>query len=326
MTLAPSREPGSAVSIPTGRGGLPTGGRDGIQRRAYLVGVTRREGLFTLSGGVLGVLMTCGLVRLASAHSDTASRGDVVPAAVEDGGRDTDPSADPAMVANAHLTTSLEECSQRLARLDDENVRLERQLEAERMAEADASRSAQARRSARRDPSPSDWKQMASTGTIRYLLPCAAFNPSPEVMDRLGLAPRDVPAIQSAFAAARGAAWAQIRPMCITATGSTTTADRLGLDSCPQVILDAARATNPAAADSAMRSVGAVKAGMADPSAIPSDDPVGTTFLVLTGVAKDAESQLGSVLGPEDARAAVYGNGTCGHTSEFTSPGRGSEP
>lgn len=289
-------------------------------------GVTGREGLFTLIGAVIGVLVTYGSVRLASAHSDTASRRDVVAGAADDGGGDGDPSADPAMLANAHLTSSLEECSQRLARLDDENVGLERQLEAERMAEADASRSAQARRSARRDPSQSDWKRMASTGTIRYLLPCASFNPSPEVIDRLGLAPRDVPAIQSAFAAARGSAWAQIRPLCATATGSTTTADRLGLDSCPQVILDAARATNPAAADSAMRAVGAVKAGMADPSAIPADDPVGATFLVLTGVARDAENQLTSVMGPDDARAAVFGNGSCGHTSEFISPGRGSQP
>jgi hypothetical protein len=270
--------------------------------------------------------VTYGAVRLSSPHSRTASRGDIVAVDAEDGGGDGDPGADPAMVANAHLTSSLEECSQRLARLDDENVGLERQLEAERMAEADASRSAQARRSARRDPSPSDWKQMASTGTIRYLLPCASFNPSPEVMDRLGLAPRDVPAIQSAFVAARASAWAQIRPLCATATGSTATADRLGLDSCPQVILDAARATNPAAADGAMRAVGAVKAGMADPSTIGPDDPVATTFLVLTGVAKDAENQLSSVVGPEDARAAVYGNGSCGRTSEFVSSGRGSGP
>jgi hypothetical protein len=74
-----------------------------------------------------------------------------------------------------------------------------------------------------------------------------------------------------------------------------------------------------------MRAVGAVKAGVADPSAIRSDDPVGTAFLILTGVAKDAENQLSSVLGPEDARAAVYGNGSCGHTSEFISSGRESE-
>lgn len=285
--------------------------------------MTRRERLFTLSGGVIGAVVAYGLVRLSNAHSDTVSRGDVVAGAAEDE-QGKDPN-DPAMVANAHLTTSLEECSQGLARLNDENARLEHRLEAEQMAEADASRSAQARRSARRDPSQSDWKQMASTGTIRYLLPCASFSPTPEVLDRLGLAPRDVPAIQSAFAAARGAAWAQIRPLCATATGSATTADRLGLDSCPQVILDSARATNPAAADNAMRAVGAVKAGVADPSAIRSDDTVGTAFLVLTGVAKDAENQLSSVLGPEDARAAVYGNGSCGHTSEFISSARESE-
>jgi hypothetical protein len=68
-----------------------------------------------------------------------------------------------------------------------------------------------------------------------------------------------------------------------------------------------------------MRAVGAVKAGLADPSTVPSDDPVGAAFLVLTGVAKDAEKRLGSVLGPEDAHSAVYGAGSCGRTSEFSS-------
>jgi hypothetical protein len=42
-------------------------------------------------------------------------------------------------------------------------------------------------------------------------------------------------------------------------------------------------------------------------------------FLVLTGVAKDAEKRLGSVLGPEDAHSAVYAAGSCGRTSEFSS-------
>ncbi len=101
----------------------------------------------------------------------------------------------------------------------DDKDHNEQQIEAERFAEADASQFAQARRLARRDPSQSDWKLMASAGTIRYLLPCASFNPTPEIADSLGLAPRDVPAIQSAFAAARDTAWTQIRPLCATASG-----------------------------------------------------------------------------------------------------------
>jgi len=291
--------------------------------------MSMREQLFALGGCAVGAAVAYGSTRWVGAHSDAALRGDASANATEVGrGPDDDGDAgvDPTMAANENLTQSLRECSQKLARLADDKAQLEQELDAERTSEVDASRAAQARRMARRNVSQDDWKQLASAGTIRYLLPCASFNPSPEVIDRLGLAPRDVPAIQSAFAAARGSAWAQIRPLCATATGSTTTADRLGLDSCPQVILDAARATNPAAADSAMRAVGAVKAGMADPSAIPADDPVGATFLVLTGVARDAENQLTSVMGPDDARAAVFGNGSCGHTSEFISPGRGSQP
>jgi hypothetical protein len=290
--------------------------------------VTRREKLFALSGGVVGVLAAYGSVRLSSAHADTAARADVVPVGGAEDARpdeEGDPGTDPAMVANAGLAQSLHECSQRLAQVMDDKGLVEQQMEAERMAEADASRSAQARRLARRDVSQSDWKQLASAGTIRYLLPCASFNPTPDVLDRLGLQARDVAAVQSAFAASRDAAWVQIRSLCIAAAGSTVAADKLGLDSCPQVIFDTEKATDPAGADSAMRAVGALRAGLADPSAVPSGDPVGAAFLVLTGIAKDAENRLGSALGPDDARSAVYGNGNCARTSEFTSPGRGSE-
>jgi hypothetical protein len=283
--------------------------------------MSKRDGLFTLGGAVFGVVVACGSLWLSSGSATTAPHSAPVAAegvdkAVADAG------VDPAMAANANLAESLHECSQRLDALLDDKVQLEQELEAERMAEADASRSAQARRMSRRDPSQDDWKQMASVGTIRYLLPCAAFNPTPDAINRLGLAPRDVPAVQNAFAAARDTAWTQIRPLCAAAAGSERTADSLGLESCPQVILDTERTKDPAAADRAMRAVGAFKAGLADLSTIPSDDPVATTFVVLTAVAKDAEGRLGSVLGPEDARAAVYGSGSCGRTSEFAGTGR----
>jgi hypothetical protein len=290
--------------------------------------MNRHDGLFALGGGVIGAIVAVGSIRLSGALSDAAPRGDIsaIGAAEDSGSHDhEDAGVDPAMVANENLSQSLHECSQKLKLLLDDKLELEQQIDAERMAEADASRSARARRIARRDLSQSDWQQLASVGTIRYVLPCASFNPTPEVRDRLGLGPRDVPIVQNAFAAARDAAWTEIRPLCAKAVGSTEAADKLGLDSCPEMILDAEKMTSPADADRAMRAVGAVKAGLAEPSAIPSGDPVGAAFLVLTGVAKDAEHRLGSVVGPEDARAIVYGGGNCSRISEFTSSGPGSD-
>jgi hypothetical protein len=282
--------------------------------------MTRAEALFALIGGVVGLGSAVATIewwdpRLTGVASRQAARG-----ANDARDRDPDASDDPAMAANASLVASLQECSQRLTFATGDESRAARELEAERMAAADASQSAQARRRSRREPSPSDWKELARTGTVRYLLPCATFTPTPEVMGRLGLAPQDVPAIQSAFTAARADAWARIRPLCATAAGSASTADNLGLDLCPQVILNAEKATDPAAADRAMRAVAAAKAGQLDPSAIPAEDPVGAAFLVLTGVAKDTEDKLGAVLGPEDAHAALYGSGSCARTSEFSSP------
>ena len=273
------------------------------------------EVLFALGGCIIGVAVTYGSLWRGAL---TRSRGDVAGIGSDS---DRDAGIDPAIEANANLVASLQECSRRLSHLTDDKSRAEEQLEAERTAQADASRSAEARLFARRDPSQNDWKQMAGVGTIRYRLPCAAFNPSPEVLDKLGLQTSDVPTIQSAFTAARDAAWTQIRPLCATAAGSPATAETLGLDACPQLILNAERTTDPAAAETAMRAVGAVRAGLADPSTIPSSDPVGAAFLALTGVAKDAENRLGSAMGPEDARSVVYGSGSCGRTSEFTTTG-----
>jgi hypothetical protein len=271
-----------------------------------------------LAGSVVGVLSALGGMRLWSGPDAAVQRDVAAPSAPEESkpSVEEDAAVDPALVANANLVASLHACSQRLATLTDE----EAQLETERLAEVDASQSAQARRRARRDPSPSDWKQLASAGTVRYLLPCASFSPSPDVMNRLGLAPRDVSAVQSAFSAARDAAWAQIRPLCATATGSAATADRLGLDSCPQVILDAGKGTDPTATDATMHAVGAVKAGLADPATIAPEDAVGTALLVMTGIAKDAETRLTAVLGAEDAHAVVYGNNGCSRSAEFSSP------
>lgn len=283
--------------------------------------MTRRAGLFILGGAVIGAVAAYGSVWLSSARCRVDTRRDGAGLEAMDAGSTRGASVDPAMAANANLVESLRECSQRLSLLADDEAHIKEQLEAEQMAEADAGRAAQARRLARRDPSPSDWKQMASAGTIRYRLPCASFNPAPDALDRLGLEPGDVPTIQGAFAAARATAWTQVRPLCAAATGSAATADKLGLEACPQVILNAERTTRAAAADGAMRAVGAVRAGLADPSTIDPDDPVGAAFLALTAAAKDAESRLGAVLGPDDARAVVYGSGSCGSTAEFVSSG-----
>jgi hypothetical protein len=274
--------------------------------------------LSALGGGLVGAVVAGGAL-LSSSPSAGPARAPSAPAIQDDAPQGT--GVDPAMVANANLVESLRQCTQRLTLLADDESRAEELLQAERGAEVDASRSAQARRIARRDPSQADWKQMASTGTVRYLLPCASFHPTEESLDRLGLAPRDVPVVQSAFTAARDAAWTQIRPLCAAAAGRAAIADNLGLDACPQVILNAEQAANPAAADGALRAIGALKAGAADPSAIPMDDPVATTFLALTLVAKDAQSRLDAVLGPDNARAAIYGSGSCGSSSEVRSAG-----
>jgi hypothetical protein len=233
----------------------------------------------------------------------------------------TDSSVDPAMLANANLTQSLSECSHQLALVTEENVRLEQQLDAEHNAASDPGKSALVRRIGRRDLSLDDWKQLARTGTVKYVLPCASFNPSPETVNGLGLGPQDIPVVRDAFVAARAVAWGQVRPLCASAVGSLNAADGLGLEACPQLILSSEKSTNPNAADVAMRAVAATRAGLSNPSALPAEDPVAATFFALTAVAKDAENHIGAQLGPDAARVAVYGTNNCSHVVDFPGPG-----
>jgi hypothetical protein len=285
--------------------------------------VVRRESLFALSGAVLGFGLCCGALAIAGilrtqppGEVPTAEPSDLAPVAPE-----ADSRIDPAMLANANLSQSLSECSHQLALVTEENVRLEQQLETERNAAADAGKSALARRIARRDLSLDDWKQLARTGTVKYVLPCASFNPSPETIDGLGLEARDIPVVRDAFVAARAVAWGQVRPLCASAVGSLNAADRLGLEACPQLILSSEKTRNPNAADVAMRAVAATRAGLSNPSALPAGDPVAATFYALTAVAKDAENHIGAQLGPDEAQVAVYGTNNCSHMVDFPGPG-----
>jgi hypothetical protein len=285
--------------------------------------MVRRESLFALSGAVLGfglcylaLAIASGLRTRPPGEVPTAEPSNSVPVAAE-----ADSSIDPAMIANANLSQSLSECSHQLALVTEENVRLEQQLDSERNAVADAGKSTLARRIARRDLSLDDWKQLARTGTVKYVLPCGSFNPSPETIDGLGLEANDVPVVRDAFVAARAVAWGQVRPLCASAVGSLNAADRLGLEACPQLILSSEKTTNPNAADVAMRAVAATRAGLSDPSALPTGDAVAATFYALTAVAKDAEAHIGAQLGPDEAQVAVYGTNNCSHMVDFPGPG-----
>jgi hypothetical protein len=283
--------------------------------------MTRHEQLLTSTGVFVGVVLGCGSFWLASARGDPGAPHTAVASENPEAGKGGDAGVDPAMVANANLVQSLYECSRQLTGVTDDDAKLEQQLNAEHLANRDTEGAAEARRIARRELSPRDWARLARSGTVKYVLPCASFNPPPEILDQLGLAPRDVPMIHEAFAAARDTAWAQIRPLCVAAAGNAESADKLGLEACPQLILDTETGANPRDADGAVRAVASLRAGLVDPSAVPMGDPAVTTFLTMTQIAKNAELRIAVQLGADDARAIVYGRNSCSHVVEFSGPG-----
>jgi hypothetical protein len=274
-----------------------------------------REKLYAIGGALVGLVV--GVSPLAMGHLLPA-RPAPVPAVVvlPPALSSAEAGIDPAMIANINLTTSVVECTRKLQGALDDDTHLEQELEAAQNQDAGAT-AALERRISRRNLSPKAWKDLAKAGTVRYLLPCASFRPSDETLNRLGLAPSDVPVVADAFAAARDAAWTRLRPMCAGVVGNADQAERLGLDACPEVLLASARGVSETDVDEALRTVGSLKAGLTDPGAAPADATLGAALLGMTDIARDAESRIASRLGPEAARVIVYGSNGCSHMVEL---------
>ena len=76
-----------------------------------------------------------------------------------------------------------------------------------------------------------DWKDLAKDGTVKYQMPCInvkndVWSPSPEKLNKLGLAPQDGAVIKNAYAHSSQRVWAAIKPLCAQAIGSAEVAEK----------------------------------------------------------------------------------------------------
>jgi hypothetical protein len=164
------------------------------------------------------------------------------------------------------------------------------------------------------DLAEDDWKELARTGRVKFRLPCARpdFAVSPELADRLGLAPDDASVIERVYAASRERVWRALRPLCVAELGSEAIADRIDRQGCEMVILESQAHRDPAAKDAAMRQVAEMRAGLR-PLPGPGEvlHPVASMLLVLTGEQARFEAELGEALGPDDARRVAFDDEIC---------------
>lgn len=230
---------------------------------------------------------------------------------------------DPTAAANQNLVSQVSEYKKRLESIASQKNDLEKKL-ATTEKQLEAAREGGAVKPAKHDfdLDADDWKELAKNGTVKARIPCfreEQWEPSPEAMNRLGLAPQDNASIKAAYKHSTDKMWSKIKPLCAQALGSAEAAEKIGPSTCQFLILDIEEGKNGDAAKDAMKMVGEVRGGVR-PAPSPNDkvSPVFNMFMAVTDGIHDFEHHLAQSLGPEEAHRLAYTDkGLCMGSSQW---------
>jgi hypothetical protein len=292
--------------------------------------MTRRDAVSGLAGAVAGVAAFVGVYEGKVAVSHAGQSVDIVAgqSAQADGagvhptgdpgsaerGFDRGPAeatgSDPLLAANANLADSVRDYRRKLDAIASEKDKLEKKLAAAeaRLGDAGAPRS-------QYDLTPNDWKDLAKDGEVRMRVPCGGskgdFSPTPDNLNKLGLAPQDGPVIQAALQASHARTWAIIKPLCSQALGSADV-ERIGQQACVSVLTQLDEAQNSDAYQEAVRQVAEIEAGLRPaPAPGASVMPTEQAYLALANETKNIQADLTQSLGADDAHRFTFGDQGC---------------
>jgi ferric-dicitrate binding protein FerR (iron transport regulator) len=230
-------------------------------------------------------------------------------------------SSAPLAAANENLVGQVNEYKKRLEMIATAKAELEEKLEATeaRLASAETDGAA-ARSRSEWDLDGEDWAELAKKGTVKYRVPCSPkeFKLTPEVLNKMGLAPDDAPVVTDALEKTHKKLWSEVRPLCIQAIGNVEVVDKIGFDACSHLIHNVESAVDRSAAAEAMYQVGEIRAGQRPPPG-PNDKvhPVAKLFLSLTSASQTFEAELAKSFGPDEAHRIVYADGMCAGKSTW---------
>lgn len=223
---------------------------------------------------------------------------------------------DALAAANGNLVSQVSEYRKRLESIALQKTELEKKLETtERQLEAARADGAVPQAKSEFDLDPDDWKELAKNGTIKSRTPCQRkpeWQPPPEMLDKLSLAPQDAPVLKNAYVHSNERLWNALRPICAQAIGNAEVADKLGPDTCQHLVLDIEDKKDSEAVGEAMRQVGEIRAGLR-PMPAPNEPihPVARMFLAVTGEAQQFENELAQTFGPDEAHRIMFSDGMC---------------
>ena len=231
---------------------------------------------------------------------------------------------EPLLTANQRLAHQVGEYRSRLEAVAAEKSSLEDKL---KKTEADltASLDGDAPRSKSSfDLSPEDWKQLAREGTMKFRLPCTRpegpWEPTPETMRTLGLAPQDAAALKTAYAHSAQRMWDFVKPLCVSVVGTPELAEKIGADMCMHLVLDNDKSSGKDTQTESAKAVAEMRAGLR-PLPGPNDavNPATRVYLNATDAVKGFEAELAQSLGPEEAHRLAYSDELCFSSSVFRS-------
>jgi ferric-dicitrate binding protein FerR (iron transport regulator) len=275
------------------------------------------EGKVALSHASERVVLTAGESARAGASGVTRTGGAEGAGSEAMANAADSKEADPLVAANANLTDSVRDYKRRLEALEAQKATIAKQLSDAQDKLALAQNDGQAApKKSPYDLTQDDWKKLAEDGQVVAKLACtdpARWTPSPAQLSKLGLAPGDAQPIHDVLQQSSQRVWATIRPLCIQALqGDAKTADKLGEGTCASLVADVAK-INGEDTEEEIRAVAEMRAGLRpyDAKALGS---YGAIMYVESGESKAMEQQLAQSIGPDDARAFIYGDEGCWST------------
>jgi hypothetical protein len=269
-----------------------------IASAAVLVGVY--EGKVTLANAQASVELLSG----QAARADGGGLHGPQDLAAAEQAFGASSSDEPWRAANANLADRVSFYQRRLAENELQKKAIEKDLKQLKAKVAAADRDGAAPRNLDdvdpRDLTQDELKELASKGAVRTRFFCVPpdWHMSPDLLDALGLAPGDAPAVERAVAATQQRMWQAVGPECVKIVGSAEVAQRLGPEMCGMIIQNAA---TKAGSDQDIQLVADVLAGnkpMPPPTQI---DPLAARILTLAGESSGFEKDLAQDFGPEMA-------------------------
>jgi hypothetical protein len=212
------------------------------------------------------------------------------------------PPESPYAEANAKLVASLGECNRKLAYHDDHGSSPP-PGPPPGMAPERPPGFPDGGRPINREPTKEDWERFARSAAFPVSIPCIrekVWTPPPPIVTQLGLAPADVEAIHEAYEKSNKRMTSVIMPLCAKELGSADVANRVGVTTCLDAVLNSSRQTNAAGFKESVEHVAELHAGKREETKAAAGAE--QLLLALTRESQAFEKDLAEKVGPEDAK------------------------